>query len=84
MFHTLSQVPKEQITAHALDVIEQATTDCIEFDMRTPEVLAALDELGRVRGIEAFRRALDINDPSARYEAAFQALRLIRQQFRGR
>ena len=88
MFRPLSQVPPEQITAHAIDVLEASIEDCVEFDVRTAEVLAAIEHLEsrlyHVTGVEAFRKALDIPEPSARYEAACSALRLIRKQFWGR
>lgn len=65
----------------ALAVLQAAVKNCIEEDMRSPEVMAALAFLAasatRQGAFNSFRRGLDFQDPKARYTALLASFRGI-------
>ena len=65
----------------ALAVLQAAVESCIEEDMRTPQVMAALAYLSatatRQGAFDGFRRGLDFQDPTARYTALLGSFRGI-------
>ncbi|WP_250504687.1 hypothetical protein [Caballeronia sp. AZ7_KS35] len=67
--------------ADALALLRDAVLCCPNEDMRTAEVLAALDYLGngatRPAPFAAFRKALDVPDPADRYRQAREAYHAI-------
>lgn len=88
MFGTPVPAPPRITIEEAIAALESGLDDTIEFDLRErPEILEALDflhsRLGRTWGVEQYRAALNVPVPSTRYEAAFQALRLIKQEYWG-
>jgi hypothetical protein len=76
--------PNYRRSLDALQVLEVAAEECAEFEMRRREVFEALAEIDACSpgkgATAAFRRALEVPDPAARYEAMCQAMRLIRRQ----
>lgn len=66
---------------HSLAVLRDAVERCQDEDMRTDEVLAALEYLRgcikRVSCINSFRQSLDIQNPIQRYQAANFSLKAI-------
>lgn len=67
----------------ALAVLSDAVARCVEEDMRTDQVAAALAYLGvaavRQEAFQAFRRALAWPEPAGRFLAAQEALAGIRR-----
>lgn len=70
----------------ALDVLEEAQTQCCKENMQTDNVGAACTYLSNqnvktVPLVTRFWKALAIPDQTSRFEATAQTLRVIRQQF---
>jgi len=69
----------------ALAVLEDALARCRDQDMRTTDVLAALDYLepqaARQWPFQSFRSALDMQNPETRWQNLNAALNGIRRSF---
>jgi hypothetical protein len=74
--------------ALALAMLTGAVLRCPDEDVRTAEVLAALDRLDRLTGeaatVKQFRAALDLPDRWARFKQARDALTALERALVGR
>lgn len=70
----------------AATVLRDAVMRCVEEDMRTPEVFAALEYLARHGAPKAtaknFRAALDLEHPMGRWAAARATYEVMRVAFK--
>lgn len=73
--------------SHSIAVLRDAVERCQDEDMRTDEVLAALEYLRgcikRVGCINSFRRSLDIQNPDQRQQALGHYLEAISRAVNG-
>ena len=69
-----------------LDILADALNRCQNEDVRTPDVMAALDELAKTARVQwpfdQFRRALDYERGDARWQNANASLNAIRLNVR--
>lgn len=78
-----NDVSRHYSKKHSLDVLEQAVSECIEFDVRSSELYEALDFLQKscpnTWGLTLFREGLELRDWNMRAEYLTNGLKYIRK-----